>query len=77
MSAENPGSFDEWTHRNAELPREEALIRYSQELDSYRHKLAEEMGVSVEELHEIHPVDHVAHVGELALEYEMQQSGRA
>ena len=77
MSAENPGSFDEWTQRNKGISREEAILKYSHELDSYRHRLAEERGITEEELHVGHPIDRAAHVGELALEYEMQQSGRS
>ncbi len=76
MSAENPGSFADWTQRNTGISKEEAIQKYDQELSSYRHRLAEEKGVTEEALHEVRPADYVSHVGELALDYEIQQSER-
>jgi lambda repressor-like predicted transcriptional regulator len=50
MSIEKPGSLLDYARREG-LDPNRANLAYSRHLDAYRHLLAEELGISVEELH--------------------------
>ena len=48
----NPGSFKEWAERNGVDPNKPITAEYQQELHRFRVALADEKGVSLDDLHE-------------------------
>ncbi len=62
MSIENPGSIIDFATRKGIDPQK-AINYYSEALDEYRRKLAEEKDMTIDELHEI-----VNPIGRLYLE---------
>lgn len=70
MSAENPGSFEEWSQHHTSDSREALVREYSEALQLYRHRLASESGVSEEELHRLGT--EAINVGKIAVLVETQ-----
>jgi hypothetical protein len=49
---ESPGSFLNFQEQHPELPNEEIKMAYSSVLAEYRHQLADQAGITVEDLHD-------------------------
>lgn len=72
MSAENPGSFNEWSERHSGNTGGASYGEYSEALTEYRQSLAEQMGMTEKEFHESFRTHTTIHAGEIAVEHEAQ-----
>ena len=71
MSVENPGSLIDWAGKQG-IDANRAHLGYDKALDDYRARLAEEKGITPEQLHDGFSTPSIIEAGRMAVATEVQ-----